>query len=112
MLIECPRCHITYVDPSPAAAAEPVDCPWCGNNAGTSATQPHATEEESTNTDGTSRAPRPSRHIRQLRGVHRQLRAVRELIRTGQIEEATSCLDAALAQLARSARIEDKKEAP
>lgn len=56
--------------------------------------------------------PRPSRHQRHLRALHRQLGAVLELLRTGQVEEAASCLDAALAQLARSARIEEKKEEP
>lgn len=31
MRLTCPRCHTTYVDPSPAAAVEPRDCPWCGH---------------------------------------------------------------------------------
>jgi len=38
--IECPRCHTTYVDPSPAAAVESRDCPWCGHTTSAAPAQP------------------------------------------------------------------------
>ena len=40
MRIECPRCHTDYVDPSPAAAVESRDCPWCGHTTSAAPAQP------------------------------------------------------------------------
>lgn len=40
MRLTCPRCHTDYVDPSPAAAVEPRDCPWCGHIASAAPTTP------------------------------------------------------------------------
>lgn len=40
MRLTCPRCHTTYVDPSPAAAVEPRDCPWCGHTTSAAPAQP------------------------------------------------------------------------
>lgn len=31
MKITCQTCQTDYVDPSPAAAAEPRPCPWCSH---------------------------------------------------------------------------------
>ena len=56
---------------------------------------------------------RPSRQLRQIKALHRDLGAALELLRTGKIEDATGCLQAAREQLARiPGVVTEKKETP
>lgn len=55
---------------------------------------------------------RPSRHVRHLRALHRDLGLVLELIRTGQIETAVGSLEAAREQLARRPGVVAEKTPP
>lgn len=45
MRLKCPRCHTSYVDPSPAAEVEPIGCPWCGHTTAAPTEPPDVTAE-------------------------------------------------------------------